>query len=90
VNLDFTEEQQALRDFFDKESPPSAVRAAEPAGWNSPSHPDSMGKASVRNSGPSTTTGPLGFWPALAPRLALGFRICVIGLLAQTAQQPLL
>jgi alkylation response protein AidB-like acyl-CoA dehydrogenase len=38
VNLDFTEEQQALRgtlrDFFEKESPPSAVRAAEPPGFD--------------------------------------------------------
>jgi len=38
VNLDFTVEQQALRstlrDFFEKESPPSAVRAAEPLGFD--------------------------------------------------------
>ena len=38
MNLDFTEEQQALRgtlrDFFEKESPPSAVRAAEPLGFD--------------------------------------------------------
>jgi alkylation response protein AidB-like acyl-CoA dehydrogenase len=38
VNLDFTSEQQALqdmlRDFFEKESPPAAVRAAEPLGFD--------------------------------------------------------
>jgi alkylation response protein AidB-like acyl-CoA dehydrogenase len=38
VNLDFTGEQQALRralrDFFEKESPPAAVRAAEPLGFD--------------------------------------------------------
>ncbi len=38
MNLDFTEEQQALRgtlrDFFEKESPPRAVRAAEPLGFD--------------------------------------------------------
>ena len=38
MNLDFTGEQQALRstlrDFFEKESPASAVRAAEPLGFD--------------------------------------------------------
>ena len=38
MNLDFTGEQQALRstlrDFFEKESPPAAVRAAEPLGFD--------------------------------------------------------
>jgi alkylation response protein AidB-like acyl-CoA dehydrogenase len=38
MNLDFTEEQQALRetlqDFFEKESPPAVVRAAEPLGFD--------------------------------------------------------
>ena len=38
MNLDFTEEQQALRgtlrDLFEKESPPAAVRAAEPLGFD--------------------------------------------------------
>jgi alkylation response protein AidB-like acyl-CoA dehydrogenase len=40
VNLDFTEEQRALRgtlrDFFEQESPPAAVRAAEPLGFDAP------------------------------------------------------
>jgi alkylation response protein AidB-like acyl-CoA dehydrogenase len=38
VNLDFTGDQRALhetlRDFFEKESPPAVVRAAEPAGFD--------------------------------------------------------
>jgi alkylation response protein AidB-like acyl-CoA dehydrogenase len=38
VNLDFTDEQQALRetlrDFFEKESPTAVVRAAEPLGFD--------------------------------------------------------
>jgi alkylation response protein AidB-like acyl-CoA dehydrogenase len=38
MNLDFTDEQRALRetlrDFFEKESPPAVVRAAEPLGFD--------------------------------------------------------
>ena len=38
VNLDFTDEQRALQDmvreFFEKESPPAVVRAAEPLGFD--------------------------------------------------------
>ena len=38
MNLDFTDEQRALRDmvreFFEKESPAAVVRAAEPLGFD--------------------------------------------------------